>query len=111
KKLLETYKHRIINIHPALLPAFPGVDAQKQAYEAGAKIAGLTVHLVDESLDGGPILYQEAIDISDCRSGDEVAERILEREHKAYAKVIDSFGKGKYVIDGRIARFVPKRHV
>ena len=107
RDLFEAYRGRIINIHPALLPAFPGVDAQKQAFDYGSKISGVTIHLVDESLDGGPILYQEAIDISDCRSAEETAERILEAEHKAYPKVIHSFSKGGYVTEGRRARFVP----
>jgi len=101
KNLLEEYRNRIINIHPALLPSFPGDDAQKDAFEYGVKISGLTIHFVDESLDAGPIIYQEAVDISDCTSGDEVAAKIIEREHKAYAKVIDSFSKGKYVVEGR----------
>ncbi len=109
KKLLESYKNRIINIHPSLLPSFPGVDAQKQAFDYGAKISGVTIHLVDETLDAGPILYQEPVDISDCKSADEAAHKILDIEHKAYAKVVDSFSKGHYVVEGRRARFVPGR--
>ncbi len=107
KPLFEAYRGRILNIHPALLPSFPGVDAQKQAFDYGAKVSGVTIHLVDESLDGGPILYQEAVDIGDCASASEVAERILAVEHKAYAKVINSFSKGGYEVSGRRARFVP----
>jgi phosphoribosylglycinamide formyltransferase-1 len=107
KKLLEAYNNRIINIHPALLPAFPGVDAQKQAFDYGAKVSGLTIHFVDESLDAGPIIYQGAVDISGCRDPDEVGALILKCEHEAYAKVIDSFSKGKYVVEGRRVRFVP----
>lgn len=107
KPLFEAYRGRIINIHPALLPSFPGVDAQKQAFEYGAKVSGVTIHLVDESLDGGPILYQEAVPIGDCASAGEVAERILAVEHKAYAKVIHSFSKGGYEVIGRRTRFVP----
>jgi phosphoribosylglycinamide formyltransferase 1 len=109
KKLLESYRHRIINIHPALLPAFPGVDAQKQAFDFGAKISGLTIHFVDESLDAGPIIYQEAVDISGCKSAQEAAKLILAREHEAYARVIDSFSKGKYVVEGRRVRYVPAK--
>ncbi len=104
--LFEEYKNRIINIHPALLPNFPGVDAQRQAFEAGAKISGVTIHLVDESLDGGPIIYQEKIDISDCKSAEEVSQKILKVEHKAYAKVIDSFSKGRYVIEGKNVKYL-----
>ena len=107
KKLLEAYRGRIINIHPALLPAFPGDNAQEDAFKYGAKVSGLTIHLVDETLDGGEIVYQEAVDISECKSADDVAAKILVREHKAYSKVIDSFAHGKYEIEGRRARYVP----
>ena len=107
RKLLEAYRHRIINIHPALLPCFPGVDAQKQAFEYGVKVSGLTIHFVDDSLDAGPIIYQEAVDISGCRDEEEITKMILAREHEAYAKVIDSFSKGKYEVEGRRVRFVP----
>jgi phosphoribosylglycinamide formyltransferase-1 len=101
KPLLESYKNRIINIHPALLPSFPGEEAQKQAFDYGVRISGVTIHFVDESLDGGPIIYQEAVDISDCNTAEEVAKRILTVEHEEYAKVIDSFAHGKYSIKGR----------
>jgi phosphoribosylglycinamide formyltransferase-1 len=104
KSLLESYK--IINIHPALLPSFPGVDAQKQAFDHGVKISGITIHFVDAELDSGPILYQEAVDISDCKSADEAAVKILRAEHSAYAKVVDSFSKGHYEIQGRRTVFV-----
>ena len=101
KKLLDVYQNRIINIHPALLPAFPGVDAQKQAFDYGVKISGVTIHFVDEHLDAGPIIYQEAVDISDCKTAEEAAHKILEAEHHAYPKVVDSFAKGKYIVEGR----------
>jgi phosphoribosylglycinamide formyltransferase-1 len=106
KNLLEAYKNRIINIHPALLPAFPGATAQKDAFEYGVKVSGVTIHLVDETLDAGSILYQEAVDISDCRTADEVSARILKVEHSAYAKVVDSFSKGHYDVEGRRAIYV-----
>jgi len=109
KRLLESYKNRIINIHPALLPAFPGATAQKDAFEYGVKVSGVTIHIVDESLDAGPILYQEAVDISDCKSAEETAAKILKTEHKAYAKVVDSFSKGKYVVEGRRAIFIQNK--
>lgn len=109
KNLLEAYKNKIINIHPALLPAFPGATAQKDAFEYGVKLSGLTVHFVDESLDAGPIIYQEAVDISDCKTEDEVAAKILKVEHIAYAKVVDSFSRGKYVVEGRRANFVENK--
>lgn len=109
KSLLSAYKNRIINIHPALLPAFPGENAQKQAFDAGAKVSGVTIHFVDETLDGGPIIYQEKVDISDCRSADEVAAKILKTEHKAYARVVDSFSKGHYMVEGKRAKFVENK--
>ena len=105
--ILEKFKNRILNIHPALLPSFPGVDAQKQAFDYGVKISGVTIHFVDDTLDGGPILYQEAVDISDCNNADEISVKILKVEHTAYAKVVDSFSKGKYEIEGRRTKFVP----
>jgi phosphoribosylglycinamide formyltransferase-1 len=108
KSLLQKYKNKIINIHPALLPAFPGEDAQKQAFDYGAKISGLTIHFVDETLDGGPIIYQEAVDISRCKTADEANAEILRHEHKAFAKVVDSFSKGSYKFEGRRSIFVPK---
>jgi len=106
KNLIEAYRNRIINIHPALLPAFPGVDAQKQAYEHGVMISGITIHFVDEHLDAGPIIYQEAVDLSGCRSADEAAGKILKVEHAAYPKIIDSFAKGKYLIEGRKVKYI-----
>ncbi len=107
KALLGAYRNKIINIHPALLPAFPGVHAQKQAFDYGVKISGLTIHFVDEQLDHGPIIFQKPVDISECKSVEEVEERILKSEHGAYKKVVDSFSKGIYVIEGRKTRFIP----
>ncbi len=98
EELLNSY--RIINIHPSLLPAFPGVDAQKQAFEHGCKVSGVTIHFVDPGLDSGPIIYQEAVDISECRSADEAAAKILKTEHSAYTKAINLLS-GKYTIIGR----------
>jgi phosphoribosylglycinamide formyltransferase-1 len=106
KPLLEAYRNRIINIHPALLPSFPGATAQKDAFDYGVKVSGVTIHLVDETLDGGAIIYQETVDISDCRSAEEVAAKILKAEHSAYAKVVDSFSKGHYIVEGRRATYV-----
>lgn len=92
-KLLSTYKNRILNIHPSLLPKYPGAHAQEDAFNAGEKISGLTIHFVDETLDGGKIIHQEKVDISSCKSAEEVADAILAREHIAYPKVIGSLGK------------------
>ena len=106
-EFLEDYKGRIINIHPALLPCFPGTHAQKDAFDYGVKISGYTIHFVDASKDGGPIIYQEAVDISSCRTEDEVAAKILEREHIGLPRIVDSFSKGRYIIEGRRVRYVP----
>lgn len=108
KELLNAYKYKIINIHPSLLPAFKGsMQAQIDAFEYGCKIAGLTIHFVTEDVDGGPIIFQKAVDISNCNSGEEAAAEILIHEHESYKKVIDSFSKGKYKIEGKRAIFVP----
>ncbi|MBI5223860.1 phosphoribosylglycinamide formyltransferase [Candidatus Micrarchaeota archaeon] len=106
KSLLEKYENRIINIHPSLLPAFPGESAQKDAFEYGAKISGLTIHFVNETLDGGAIIYQEAVDISECENEYDVAREIITREHSAYAKVIDMFARGKFTTEGRRVKYV-----
>lgn len=94
------FRNRITNIHPSLLPAFPGVDAQKQALEHGVKVAGCTVHLVDESLDGGPILVQRAVPVLDDDTPDALASRILAEEHKAYVEAIGKLCEG-YRVEGR----------
>ena len=97
KEIFLAYPNRIINIHPSLLPQFKGsTHAQKDAFEAGLKVSGLTIHFVTEDVDGGEIIYQEKIDIGDCKSADEVSEKILVREHAAMKKVVDEFAKGKY---------------
>ncbi len=102
KELLEAYRYRIINIHPSLLPAFKGsTHAQHDAFDHGCKISGLTIHFVTDDVDGGPIIYQKCIDISDCKSGDEVADKIIKFEHDAYPRIVDSFAKGKYEVRGR----------
>lgn len=92
--LLDRFKNRIINIHPSLLPKYPGSHAQRDAFEAGEKVSGLTIHFVDASLDGGPVIYQEKVDISACKSGQEAADAILRHEHVAYPAVVDWFSKG-----------------
>lgn len=95
RKVLSEYRGKIINIHPSLLPKFPGAHAQADAFEAGEKISGFTIHFVDDSLDGGPIIYQEKIDISDCKSADEVSAKILQREHLGLPMVVGWFSQGK----------------
>ena len=82
------YPNRILNIHPSLLPAFPGIDAQAQAVAFGVKISGCTVHLVTEKVDAGPILVQRAVEVRDDDTGDTLAARILVEEHKAYVEAL-----------------------
>lgn len=107
KELFDKYRYKIINIHPSLLPAFKGsTHAQKDAFDYGCKISGLTIHFVTDDVDGGPIIYQQAVDISDCKSAEETAEKILREEHNAFKKVIDSFSKGKYLIEGKKAVYI-----
>ncbi|MFA6530329.1 MAG: phosphoribosylglycinamide formyltransferase [Candidatus Micrarchaeia archaeon] len=107
RALLDAYKFKIINIHPSLLPAFKGsTHAQNDAFDYGCKVSGLTIHFVTADVDGGQIIYQEAVDISDCKTGSEAAVKILKKEHEAYKKIIDSFSKGKYEIKGNRAEFV-----
>src|SRR5215471_2246192 len=81
---VKSFENRILNIHPSLLPAFPGIDAQRQALEAGVKISGCTVHLVDEQLDHGPIVKQSAMKVLDTDTVDDLSARILEQEHQIY---------------------------
>ena len=85
---IEAFRGRILNIHPSLLPAFPGLDAQRQALEHGAKVSGCTVHFVDETLDGGPIILQRAVPVLEGDSVDSLSARILEQEHQLYAEAV-----------------------
>ncbi|MFA5929302.1 MAG: phosphoribosylglycinamide formyltransferase [Candidatus Micrarchaeia archaeon] len=94
-ELLSRYKGRMINIHPSLLPKYPGAHAQKDAFDAHEKVSGYTIHLVDESLDGGKILHQEKVDISGCISADEAAAKILEREHVGLPEVVGKIARGE----------------
>jgi phosphoribosylglycinamide formyltransferase-1 len=87
-EFLRKFQRRVVNIHPALLPAFPGVHAQKQAFEHGVKLAGCTVHFVDEGVDSGPIIAQRAVPVLDDDSADSLAKRILEQEHLLFVDVL-----------------------
>lgn len=104
-ELLKPYEHRIINIHPALLPSFPGTSGAKDAFEYGVKVSGCTVHFVDGGVDTGPIIEQTAVRIDDCKTPEEVAAKILPFEHKTMRKVVANFSKGKYIVEGRRARY------
>ena len=98
---IKEYKNRILNIHPALLPAFPGLDAQKQAIEFGAKYSGCTVHFVDEGVDTGPIIIQEIVKISNDDTEKTLTKKILAKEHEIYPKAVELFAKKKLSIKGR----------
>ncbi len=85
---ITRFRQRILNIHPSLLPAFPGLDAQRQAVEYGVRVSGCTVHLVDEGLDSGPIVVQRAVEVADGDTPESLAARILEEEHRAYPEAL-----------------------
>ena len=101
---IKEYKNKILNIHPALLPAFPGLDAQKQAMEFGAKYSGCTVHFVDEGVDTGPIIIQEIVKIRDKDTEKTLTKKILTKEHEIYPKAVELFAKKKLSIKGRRVR-------
>jgi phosphoribosylglycinamide formyltransferase-1 len=103
--LLDAYPNRILNIHPSLLPAFPGLDAQRQAIEHGVRVSGATVHLVTSELDAGPIVLQAAVPVLDDDTPESLAARILVEEHRIYAEAIRIVLEGGWHVDGR--RFVP----
>jgi phosphoribosylglycinamide formyltransferase-1 len=105
---IQAFPNRIVNIHPSLLPAFPGMDAQKQALEYGAKVTGCTVHFVDEHLDNGPIILQKTVPVLDEDDVHTLSARILEQEHTAYSEAIGLVLSGEVEIQGRA---VVKRHV
>jgi phosphoribosylglycinamide formyltransferase-1 len=96
--LLRAYPGRVLNVHPSLLPSFPGLDAQRQAWEHGVKISGATVHLVDEGLDTGPIVAQAAVSVTDADTPQSLAARILEAEHRLYPEAV------RLVLSGRLER-------
>jgi phosphoribosylglycinamide formyltransferase-1 len=106
-ELIEAFPSRILNIHPSLLPAFPGLDAQKQAIEHGVTVSGVTVHLVTAELDGGPIVIQRAVPVMPGDTAESLAERILEEEHRAYPEAVQMILDGGWRLEGR--RFVPAK--
>ncbi len=106
KTLLEAYKNRILNIHPALLPAFSGLHAQKQAFDHSVKVAGCTVHFVDETLDGGPIILQRCVEVKEDDTEETLADRILEQEHKIYPEAVKLFIENRLRIEGRKVKII-----
>lgn len=108
---IEAYRHRILNIHPSLLPAFPGLEAHQQVLEHGVKWTGCTVHFVDETLDGGPIIAQRIVPVLDSDTEETLSARILEQEHQLYAEALALIVSGKYEIVGRRVMTLPERAV
>jgi phosphoribosylglycinamide formyltransferase-1 len=102
--LLDHYQGKMINIHPALLPAFPGLHAQKQALDYGVKISGVTVHFVDEGCDSGPVIAQTAVPVLENDTEETLSNRILEQEHKIYPLAIKLFAEGRLKIEGRCVK-------
>src|SRR6202451_3987619 len=98
---VAAFPGRILNIHPSLLPAFPGLESQRQALEHGAKFSGCTVHFVDENLDAGPIVLQACVAIEDADTPETLAERILREEHRIYSEAVRIVLEGRYRIEGR----------
>jgi phosphoribosylglycinamide formyltransferase-1 len=109
-QLIEPYKNRIINIHPSLLPAFSGLHAHRQALEWGARVSGCTVHLVDDSMDQGPIIIQAAVPVYDSDTEETLAERVLEEEHRILPQAIQYFAEQRLEVSGRrvILKSAPK---
>lgn len=102
--LLDAFPNRVMNIHPALLPAFPGLDAQKQTLEYGAKVSGCTVHFVDAGTDTGPIILQSTVPVLEDDTAESLAERIHFEEHKLYPAAIQLFAQGRLHVEGRRVR-------
>lgn len=103
-EFVRHYKARILNIHPALLPSFPGLHAQKQAIEYGVKVSGCTVHFVDEGVDSGPVILQKTIPVMEGDSEETLSARILEQEHQVYPEAVRLFSEGRLKVEGRKVR-------
>jgi phosphoribosylglycinamide formyltransferase-1 len=100
-EFVRQYKMRILNIHPALLPSFPGLHAQKQALDAGVKVSGCTVHFVDEGVDSGPVILQKSVPVMNGDDEETLSARILEQEHQLYPEVVRLFCEGRIKVQGR----------
>ena len=106
---VAAFRNRILNIHPSLLPAFPGLEAQRQALEHGAKFSGCTVHFVDENLDAGPIVLQAVVPIKDDDTPETLSERILREEHRIYSEAVRIVLEGRYRIENRRVMVLPEK--
>ena len=100
-EFVKKYKNKILNIHPALLPAFPGLDSQKQALDYGVKFTGCTVHFVDSGMDTGPIIIQSVVSVKEGDTDKELSKRILKEEHRIYPEAVNLIAKGKVKVSGR----------
>jgi phosphoribosylglycinamide formyltransferase-1 len=100
-EFVRQYSMRIMNVHPALLPAFPGLHAQKQALDYGVKVSGCTVHFVDEGMDSGPVILQKAVPVIEGDNEESLSARILEQEHELYPEAVRLFCEGRIKIEGR----------
>ena len=100
-QFVKKYKNRIINIHPALLPAFPGLDSQKQALDYGAKVSGCTVHFVDAGMDTGPVIIQATVKVKENDTEESLSKRILKEEHRIYPEAVNLFARKKIKVSGR----------
>ncbi len=108
-EFFERYENRIINLHPSLLPSFPGMDAFGQAFEYGCRVSGITIHFVNAGLDTGPIIYQKCADISDCSNGGEVLwKKLRPLEHEAVKKVAQMLADGKFIVEGRRVKYIER---
>ena len=108
-QFINRFPMRIMNIHPALLPSFPGLDAQAQALQYGVKVSGATVHFVDEGMDSGPIILQEAVPVEDDDTVTTLADRILHLEHRLYVRAVRLYCEGRIHISGRAVKILPPR--
>ncbi|HSB52248.1 MAG TPA: phosphoribosylglycinamide formyltransferase [Dissulfurispiraceae bacterium] len=104
KPLIDAFPNRVMNIHPALLPAFPGLHGQKQAVDYGARISGCTVHFVDEGMDTGPVIIQAAVPVSPDDTEESLSERILRMEHRIYPEAIRLYAEGRLRMEGRTVK-------
>jgi len=106
---IRRFKNRIINIHPALLPSFPGENAQGQAFDYGVKVTGCTVHFVDEGVDTGQVIVQVPVEVREDDTPETLSARILEQEHKAYPRAIQLYAEGRLQVAGRKVKVLPGR--
>ena len=103
-EFVKKYKNKIINMHPALLPSFPGLDSQKQALDYGAKYSGCTVHFVDSGMDTGPVIIQAVVEIKEKDTEKSLSEKILKEEHRIYPEAVNLFARKKIIVSGRRTR-------